>query len=284
MAAHRPLRVSFDTNAYSVVVRPQIIRVFTRGLKWTAGQRRSKKERVVWLYLQWCVRQGRIIAGIPEAAFQAEVLPHVDRIAFLLKIGTPAAAALPQIPAGRVALIRKAFKLGFRLLRGGRIAYGAVFDVAADDWAADDLHDAAERQKRQSDFIKHFSDYSYQSVKALGNQLLALHGAKTSRDDWRTGFALEAASPKQFASPKAFQDALRHEMADWADFDMVAAHYAYGYDLLCTEDQGKPRSNSIFSPAYSSDMANIFQVEVVNRMELGQRCWQRFGLPIRKWG
>jgi hypothetical protein len=82
----------------------------------------------------------------------------------------------------------------------------------------------------------HFSDFSYQSLKALGNQLLALHGAKTSRDDWRTGLALEAASPKQFASQKAFQDALRHEMADWADFDMVAAHYAYGYDLLCSED------------------------------------------------
>lgn len=72
-------------------------------------------------------------------------------------------------------------------------------------------------------------------------------------------------------------------MADWADFDTVAAHYAYGYDLLCSEDKGKPRSDSIFSPTYSSDMTGIFQVEVVNLMELALRCWQRFGLPIRKW-
>lgn len=35
-------------------------------------------------------------------------------------------------------------------------------------------------------------------------------------------------------------------MASWADFDIAAAHYSYGYNLLCIAHQGKLVSNSIF--------------------------------------
>ncbi|MGY3602759.1 MULTISPECIES: hypothetical protein [unclassified Bradyrhizobium] len=75
---------------------------------------------------------------------------------------------------------------------------------------------------------------------------------------WREGLAAEKAGPKLHSSVGAFEKVARDRLADWADFDMVAAHYAYGYDLLCSEDTGSPRSNSIFGAAYAADVTGLF--------------------------
>jgi hypothetical protein len=173
--------------------------------------------------------------------------------------------------------------MGFRCLHAPRIAYGEIIKVERDQWASDDLHDAGTRQQRQSDFLRHFQDFSYQALKSFGIQLLTLHSLTPLPSNWRNGLVAEEQTPRMFASKEFFLADVRNKLADWADFDMAAAHYAYGYDLLCTEDKGKPRSNSIFSPTYAPDMKNRFHVEVVDLMELAKRCWRQFGLPIRKW-
>jgi hypothetical protein len=71
--------------------------------------------------------------------------------------------------------------------------------------------------------------------------------------------------------------------ADWADFDMVTAHFGYCYDLLCTQDQGKARTNSIFGSQYASDLADKFQVTLIAVGDLAAKCWAEVGLPLRKW-
>ena len=58
---------------------------------------RSKIERLARWYLNLCIRKGRIVAGIPEAAFSAEVLERVDKIHFLLTVGTPEVLQHPTI-------------------------------------------------------------------------------------------------------------------------------------------------------------------------------------------
>jgi hypothetical protein len=67
-----PIRVTFDTNAYSPVTRPQLSKIITTGWPLTAARLLSKKRRVAWWYIKWCIRHGRIRAAIPEAAFAAE--------------------------------------------------------------------------------------------------------------------------------------------------------------------------------------------------------------------
>jgi hypothetical protein len=76
---------------------------------------------------------------------------------------------------------------------------------------------------------------------------------------------------------------VRDRFADWADFDMAAAHYAYDYDLLCTEDTGNPRSDSIFGAAYAADVNGKFGVRTIALMDLAALCWRRFRFPLRTW-
>lgn len=293
-----PIRVSFDTNAYSPVTRPQLIKIVTTGW-WPLTRDRllSKMRRIAWWYIRWCIRRGRIQAAIPEAAFAAEVIPNVDRIGFLLAIGTPRAANLPPIPDGRRRLIQEAFSSGFRVLHGGRIGYGEIVNVPSSQWAPDD--DIKERQKRFSDFIRHFGEFPLEALKSLGEKLSIAHGlaalnpfkaqpasmAKVSLDRflWREGIGAEKEHPLQHSSAAAFESVIRDRLADWADFDMVAAHYAYGYDWLCTEDTGNPRSDSIFAPAYVADVNGQFGVKTISLMGLAVLCWRLFLFPIRTW-
>jgi signal transduction histidine kinase len=295
-----PLFVSFDTNAYSPVVRPQLGKVFTTGW-WPLSRDRmlSKKRRIAWCYVQRCVRLGRIRAAIPEAAFASEVLPNAERIDFLLAVGTPRAAIPPTIPDGRRALIKEAFGLGFTVLHAGRIGYGEIVGVSENQWARDERHSSEERQARFSRFIRHFADFPLEAVRSFGELLSAKHGLASQKQGiardaqmmgvtgdrllWREGIEAESKLPMMHATSEVFMKALRHKLADWADFDMLAAHYAYDYDLLCSEDTGSPRSDSIFGPQYGSDVTGQFGVRVVSLAELAARCWQDFRFPLRSW-
>lgn len=49
---------------------------------------KSIRDRLCWWYLNWCIRKGRIVAGIPEATLKAEVLPNAARVSALLAVGT----------------------------------------------------------------------------------------------------------------------------------------------------------------------------------------------------
>ena len=294
-----PIRVTFDTNAYSPVTRPQLSKIITTGWPLTPDRLLSKKRRIVWWYINWCIRRGRIQAAIPEAAFAAEVLPNVDRLDLILAIGTRKAATIAVIPVGRLALIREAFKLGFRVLHGARIAYGELVQVQTDQWAPDDRFDIKVRQDRMNDFIRHFHDFPLETLRSLGEKLSVVHGLAAKNPHkaqaaalnrisldrflWREGLATEKQNPRLHATLEDLQNVCRELFADWADFDMVAAHYAYGYELMCTEDKGNPRSDSIFGITYAADVIGRFGVETISLMNLAALCWQRFRFPLRIW-
>jgi hypothetical protein len=297
--AMRPIRVTFDTRPYGSVTRPQLSKIITTGWPPTPDRLLSKKRRVAWWYIKWCIRRGRIRAAIPEAAFAAEVLPNVDRISLLLAVGTPKAASPPLIPEGRRALIQEAFRLGFRALHGARIAYGDLVGVQASQWAQDDNFPIAERLERRSKFIRYFRDYPKEALKDRGEKLSVAHGLASRNSHraqaaamnnvsidrflWRDGIAAEELMPRQHRSVEAFRDLMRHLFADWADFDMVAAHYAYGFDLMCTEDKGNPRSDSIFGVPYAAELSNKFGVKTISLMGLAALCWRSFKFPLQTW-
>ena len=61
-----PIRVTFDTNTYNRVGRPQLNRLFRNLWPPNRDRIKSARDRLCWWYLNWCTRRGRIIAAIPE--------------------------------------------------------------------------------------------------------------------------------------------------------------------------------------------------------------------------
>lgn len=292
-----PVAVTFDTNTYSTIADPKISRLLEKWWPLDQDRWQSKKRRVACWYIQRCVRKGRITAAIPEAALAAESLRNQDRVDLLLSIGTNSRS--PTIPPTRQEIIAAALATGFRILHGPRIGYGAVPTLTDADWALDTRHPIGERQKRMGAFVRHFGEYPLRVLRDLGEKLSAAHGLAAANQQfadaaalsnitldrylWLQGIRAEADSPKVYPTQKAFLSELRKLMADWADFDIAAAHYSYGYDLLCTEDQGKLVSNSIFGAQHSADFQRIFSLQAINVMDLAALCWKRFRFPLRQW-
>jgi hypothetical protein len=205
----------------------------------------------------------------------------------------------PPIPQIRQDLIAAALATGFKILHGPRIGYGALPTFTEHDWAPDTRYPIEERQKRMGDFNQHFQGYPLRALKDFGERLSAAHGLAAANQRyaqaaamnnitldrylWRKGIGAEATSPLLHPNQKAFLTALRKLMADWADFDIAAAHFSYGYDLLCTEDQGKLISNSIFGAQHAADVQGVFALQSIKVMDLAALCWRRFRFPLRRW-
>ena len=150
-----------------------------------------------------------------------------------------------------------------------------------------------------SDFSRHFGDYALRALQDLGEQLSAVHGLAASNQRyaqaaalnkisldrflWREGIGAEVAGPRNHATQSTFLNVLRKLMADWADFDIVATHYSYGYDFLCTEDQGKLASNSIFGAQHAAHVQGAFAVRSITAIDLAALCWRRFRFPVWTW-
>lgn len=178
-----PLRVTFDTNAYSPIVRPQLKKIFSTKWPITKDRLDSIKRRFVCQYLNWCIRRGRIVAAIPEAVLAAELLPKEERVKLIIAVGTRRAAAPQPITPGRVALIQESFQLGFRALHYPRIAYGDLINVEPHQWAIDALFPIDVRQSRASQFIRYFGDYAYKTFQDFGEQLSIAHGL-AAKNPW----------------------------------------------------------------------------------------------------
>lgn len=288
----RRLFVTFDTNTYSSIANPQARKLLVKWRPMTRDRWKSKKQRIAWMYLNRCISKGRIVAGIPEALLATEALQQVSRVQLLLAVGTR--ASRPPIPQVRIELIRKAMKLGFKVMGMPRIAHPPLYEPTEDERAYDVRHTLGQRIDRAHAFGRHFNDYAFEEVRDFGEKMAKGHGltswaasftAQFSNETperylWREGLAAEEAMPKFHSSAKEFQTALRHLLADWTDFDVASAHYGYGYDYLCTEDQGNPSSNSIFGPQHQT---SAFGIKVVTAMELARLAWKRFGMPVRIW-
>jgi hypothetical protein len=258
------------------------------------------RDRACWWYLNWCVRRGRIIAVIPEPTLKAEVLFNTQRVSALLAVGTAAAATPPAIPPTGREIIEAAFDAGFLVLRSPRIAWGTLYSVPPERWAPDILYSVSERQQRESEFVRHFNNYPLELIKDYGEKLSSAHGLGAlpqnaqyalaaslnkitiDRFLWRQGLAAQEASPVVAASVSAFQKQLRNLLADWVDFEVVGVHYAYGFDVLCSQDRGT-NPNSIFGATHQADVRIKFGIRVMNITELTKECLSRFWFPLTTW-
>jgi hypothetical protein len=269
---------------------------------WPISRQRLKamRDRLCWWYLNWCIARGRIVAGIPEGVLKAEIIPTTDRVTLLLGIGTSAASTPPDIAETRKLIIQAAFDSGFRVLHSPAIGWGATVKIPDGRWMADTVYDQATRQKRQSDFIQFFGNYPLEHLRDYGEKLAvghklalqpkyfrlaqaaAMNKITLERYLWRDGLAAEETTALVERTAKDFQAKTRGLLADWVDFDVVAAHYANGFDILCSQDRGKNQS-SIFSSQYASALQDNFGVTVMNVSSLVKFCLRQFSFPLTTW-
>jgi hypothetical protein len=119
--ATQPLYVTFDTNAYSVVARPQIGRTLTNFWPLNGDRIQSIINRICWWYLNRCIRKGRIIAGISQASLRLEALRNANRVQLLSATGRrPHGLVVPGI---RAEIIRSALAIGMKILHSNRISF-----------------------------------------------------------------------------------------------------------------------------------------------------------------
>jgi len=61
--------------------------------------------------------------------------------------------------------------------------------------------------------------------------------------------------------------------AEWCDLDIIASHYAYGNDYLCTLDTGRDAgTSSLFHSIGRIMLREDYKIEVLSPQELIDKC------------
>jgi hypothetical protein len=206
-------------------------------------------------------------------------------------------ASNPANPAGDNASRFRRWICG---LAQPRIGWGASVEIDRAQWAPDARFDIATRQERESQFVRRFNNYPLEVLRDYGERLSAAHalsslpqnlhlaqaaslsGITLDRYLWREGLMAEEKAPRVEASVKVFQQKVRNMLADWVDFDVAAAHYAYGFDILCSQESGRS-STSIFSSARSQTLTTDFNIYVLNIVGLTKLCLRRYWFSLTRW-
>jgi hypothetical protein len=61
---------------------------------------------------------------------------------------------------------------------------------------------------------------------------------------------------------------IQRAVREWADGDSVAAHIAYGFDVLCSEEEPKTGRGSIFDKAHRDWLERTYGIRILSLQEL----------------
>jgi len=233
------MNITFDTNTFGPICSP--------------GDYPDNPDLPNFAKIKELIILRKINPYISEGSLSLEALSHNDRIdKFIREWATKAKGIeLPEPSPIRVAIVEKALKLGMKVLHVPRIALGSFIEVPEEKWAQDLNYTRAERQDRYFQFARDFPGIGPSQLKDLGASLVTLHKIDTTHVInfpgwpapeeliWAKGIIAEYDNPQQFASNKKFTNHIRDIIAEWNDLDILASHYAYGFNLFCTNDQSK---------------------------------------------
>jgi hypothetical protein len=247
---------TFDSNVWRPIVTPA---------RFPADPDIAVSER-----LNQALRSGALAGFLAETAFTLEQIRKGDRASFLGSYrpawritervgGDPSTESVtvhpgnglhtgnPPVVAGH---LQDALALGIRLLRTPRIAGIVNPDLRKSDFASD-AGDATARNERFGDCLS-----AIETRGAGMAQIVALASKYAPPGEhWMRGIA---------RVPQGEHGLLVKAVAEWADGDAVAAHYAYGNDVFCTHDAGVSAGpGSVLHPGnrawLSADFGVVFQ-------------------------
>jgi hypothetical protein len=169
-------------------------------------------------------------------------------------------------------------------MHAGRIALGSFVAVPEGSWAAEPADGIEKRQARAGQLVRDYDAVGLRELRQLGAQLVREHDLDLSRVmhfpgwppreefEWMKGLIAEYDHPQRFGSAEKFSCHVREIIAERADVDMIAAHFGYSHDLLCTLDLSKDTGRrGILHPSNYGNLQKTYGVEVVTPTEVVRR-------------
>lgn len=248
------MKVTFDSNVWRIVSSPDS---FT-----------NEPSIAAFRAIHNAICGGSIQAHLSETVFTLEAISRSDRREFfasyrpkieikeeagpngLIHVSFAIGPDLSAHPGNTPHLTKHwddAEAIGFRLMHCTRIATTKNPDVSAGNFVSV-TNETAER----------FGDCA-RDIEAHGCGIFTLKqiGLRyaPANSPWQSGIS---------AAPEAEDGSIAAAVAEWADGDTVAAHYAYTNDYLCTRDTAKSAgSPSVFSASNREWLRQNYGVQII---------------------
>lgn len=241
--------VTFDSNVWEIIVD------------------KGKRDRAdsVYAELHALILSGKITPFFFEGIATMETVRKTDRkdyigehqIGYRLTVNgqvfsSSQGSSPPALSSYHKEMIPEALIIGFRFLRFPRIGAPSLC-IEKHHWAPDEKFSLNERLNRSHECVRFIESLG------AGQQVLKDHLGKGDLGLVRNTKEDSSTSEAQYAKA----------CAEWIDGDALAAHYGYGIDYFCTNDQGSGAgSSSIFSAQNLKKLEDRFPVNVVSPMVL----------------
>lgn len=232
------LKVTFDSNVWRIVTSPDSF----------------PKEPSISSFrkINGAVGSGEVLGRLAETVFTLEAVKKSGRQAFLACYKPVISTAANEQADGMINLSfsigpdrsahlgnthylskhwKDAEQMGFKILHCPRIATPINSDLR-EEWFVGTTHEIA---KRFGDCGREIESRGcgIAQIKAIGTKYAG------NSQPWYEGISI---------APMSEETAIGKAVAEWADGDTVAAHYAYTNDYLCTRDTAKSGgADSVFS-------------------------------------
>lgn len=263
------MKITLDSNVYRQVAAPDVFRKDPRHGDFEAIHRAIAAGSATG-YISETVLTLEGIQRLQRAEYFSE--PKLDvkftetedengTIGLTIEMG-PRDSAHPGLHPMAADAVGRALQLGMRFLRAPRIGVPRPTVLTEADFAAD--QDASARQERFSELSHQLEarGFGIVAAKDVGEAINKRVGKPT--DPWFSNLDQAADTNERAAVARA--------VAEWADGDTIAAHYAYGNDVLCTEDvAGNSARKSVFDQATRNWLSADYGVDMCSIRELAVR-------------
>ncbi len=264
------MRVTFDTNTLADVVSPATSQRPTGAADGAIVRAAIQAGAVRGFFCEALVilegiknADRRAVFGSTEANthYQHGVAPDGNGVTTInIRVEQPARRPLDQRQADRFLA---AFGLGMKLLAATRVGMTRVDDPDGSRYVAEP--DEGQLGRRLD---RHFEAVTAIEARGVGcAQAMRLAYDIQAEIGGYHPFISYLGKPRTTAEQRQINRAI----AEWADGDSVAAHYAYGIDIFCSEDFGKSAANpSVLDTANRDWLTKTFGIQFATLGELAQ--------------
>ena len=263
------MRVTFDTNALSDVIAPETSQ---RGALGAVSGKKVRAaievDHVQGFFCETLITLEGIKNADRSAVFGSTTVdttyghgtaPDGNGVTYInMRAEQTARKPLDHRQADRFLA---AFDLGMKLLGAPRIGMVRVDDPEGKRYLAEpDEAAIARRLDRHSNVVTAIEGRGLGCAQAqqLAREIQAEIGGYNS-------FIVYLGKPRNLAEQRKINRAI----AEWADGDSVAAHYAYGIDLFCSDDFGKSASPaSVLDNDSRAWLTDAFGIQFVTLAQL----------------
>jgi hypothetical protein len=265
------MRVTFDTNTLADVVSPATSQRPTGAADGATVRAAIQAGAVRGFFCEALI----ILEGIKNADrsavfgsteanthYQHGVAPDGNGVTMInIRVEQPDRRPLDQRQADRFLA---AFGLGMKLLGATRIGMVRVDDPDGSRYVAEP--DEVQLGRRL--------DRHLEAVTAIEARGLGCAQAQKIADEIRAEIGGYGPFISYLGKPRtpAEQRQINRAIAEWADGDSVAAHYAYGNDLFCSEDCNRthPGTPSVLDPKNRQWLSDEFGMRFATLAELAK--------------